>query len=122
MGGHDGNNGKAGKPLHPWEPRVSDLSSKADQENWVGCFVLLALITTKRLSYSPPTTPVSLTSTNLAFYSTSGMDVKHIQEMHFQPQTSLPLDQLGCKGLQHGDVGPDVWFCDRCFPGLLLSV
>jgi len=88
----------------------------------MGCFVLLVLITAKCLSYSPPTTPMSLTSTNPAFYSTSGMDVKRFQEMHFQPQTSLALDQLGCKGSSRGDVEPDVWFCDRCFPGLLLPV
>lgn len=67
-GGHNGNNGKAGKPSHPWEPRASDLSSKACWENWVGCFVLLALITAKCLSYSPPTTPTSLTSKNLGFF------------------------------------------------------
>lgn len=31
------------------------------------------------------------------------MDVKHIQEMHFQTQTSLPLDQLAA-GVCNGEM------------------
>lgn len=103
--GHDGNHQEAGKPPGPWEPRASDLSSKACCENWVGCFIFLALITAKCFTWSPPATPTSLTSRLFIAHPVGPLST--LRKCTFSPKHPGPAP-VSCEGLQRGDAAPDV--------------